>query len=329
MEARSQPPTPDQPKDRGLVVELLQTLKLFFGAIFVGIWRFFVPPPRKSVFGEIVLITGAGSGIGRQLAREFAKLGAELVLWDINETSNAETARQLREEFHAKCSPYTVDVGDKSQIERTAQRVKTEVGEVNILINNAGVVSGKKFINTPDVLVERTFDVNLLAHFWTVKCFLPSMLKNNHGHIVNIASSTGLVGLNRLTDYSASKFGVVGFTEVLNYEIIFSGYRGVHTTLVCSSYVKTGMFAGCKMRFPWLLPALEVENTTNRIMQGILTNQYIICIPKLIYFLSYLKVILPVDAFLEVVKFFGAATFMDTYVGKEANALIHQNGSSN
>lgn len=111
MEARSQPPTPDQPKDRGLVVELLQTLKLFFGAIFVGIWRLFVPPPRKSVFGEIVLITGAGSGIGRQLAREFAKLGAELVLWDINETSNAETARQLREEFHAKCSPYTVDVG--------------------------------------------------------------------------------------------------------------------------------------------------------------------------------------------------------------------------
>nr|XP_022346208.1 epidermal retinol dehydrogenase 2-like [Crassostrea virginica] len=328
MEARSPPPTPNQSKDGGVIGELLQTLRLFFSAIFVGIWRFFVPPPKKSVFGEVVLITGAGSGIGRQLAREFARLGSVVVLWDINKTSNTETAKLLQEEFQAKCFCYTVDVGDKSQIQSTAARVKTEVGEVNILINNAGVVSGKKLLDTPDVLVQRTFDVNLLAHFWTVKCFLPSMLKNNHGHIVNISSSTGLVGLNKLTDYSASKFGVVGFTEVLNYEIIFSGYKGVHTTLVCSSYVKTGMFAGCKMRYPWLLPALEVKNTTNRIMQGILTNQYVICIPRLVYFLAYLKVVLPVDAFLEVVKFFGAASFMDTYVGKETNSLIHQNGSS-
>lgn len=328
MEARPEIPTLQQRKDGGIFLELLQTLQNFFAAIFVGMWRFFVPPPRKSVFGEIVLITGSGSGIGRQLAREFARLGAVLVLWDINETSNSETASILEEEFHAKCFSYTVDVGDKNQIIKTAERVKSEVGDVTILINNAGVVTGKKLIDTPDMLIRRTFDVNLLAHFWTVKCFLPSMLKNNHGHIVNISSSTGLVGLNKLTDYSASKFGVVGFTEVLNYEIIFSGYTGVHTTLVCSSYIKTGMFAGCEMRFPWLLPALEVEETANRIMQGILTNQYIICIPRLVYFLTYLKMILPVDAFLEVVKFFGAATFMDTYVGKEANSLIHQNGAS-
>ena len=74
------------------------------------------------------------------------------------------------------------------------------------------------------------------------------MISKNHGHIVNIASSTGLVGLNQLTEYCSSKFGVVGFTEVLNYELVFSGHDGVHTTLVCPSYVETGMFHGCKMR---------------------------------------------------------------------------------
>ena len=78
------------------------------------------------------------------------------------------------------------------------------------------------------------------------------MLRRNHGHIVNIASSAGLVGLNKLTDYSASKFGVVGFTEVLNYEVVYSGYSGVYTTLVCPSFIKTGMFDGCEMRYDTL-----------------------------------------------------------------------------
>jgi len=75
------------------------------------------------------------------------------------------------------------------------------------------------------------------------------MMERNHGHIVNIASSTGLLGLKNLTDYSASKFGVVGFTEVLNLEIAFSGSRDVKTTMVCPSFVKTSLFQGCKMRY--------------------------------------------------------------------------------
>ena len=82
----------------------------------------------------------------------------------------------------------------------------------------------------------------------TVKTFLPTMIRKNHGHIVNIGSSAGLVGLNKLTDYSASKFGVVGLTEVLNYELVYGGHSGVNTTLVCPSYVNTGLFNGCQMR---------------------------------------------------------------------------------
>lgn len=107
MEARSEIPS----HHGGIFLEFLRTLKLLFASIVVGMWRFFVPPPRKSVFGEIVLITGSGSGIGRQLARNFARLGAVLVLWDINETSNTETSVILQEEYHAKCFTYTVDVG--------------------------------------------------------------------------------------------------------------------------------------------------------------------------------------------------------------------------
>lgn len=74
------------------------------------------------------------------------------------------------------------------------------------------------------------------------------MIKRNHGHVVNIASSTGLVGLRNLSDYSASKFGIVGFSEVLNLEVVFSNADGVFTTVVCPSFVKTKLFNGCSMR---------------------------------------------------------------------------------
>ncbi|XP_067392114.1 epidermal retinol dehydrogenase 2-like isoform X2 [Emydura macquarii macquarii] len=76
--------------------------------------------------------------------------------------------------------------------------VKKEVGDVSVLINNAGMVTGKKFIDSPDSLVEKTMEVNTMAHFWTYKAFLPAMMASNHGHLVSIASSAGLIGVNGL-----------------------------------------------------------------------------------------------------------------------------------
>ncbi|XP_076082829.1 epidermal retinol dehydrogenase 2-like [Mytilus galloprovincialis] len=298
-----------------IFIDCIEALKAFLVAYMTSIWRFFVSPPNKSVTGEIVLITGSGSGIGRQLALEFGKLGAVLVLWDIDDKANEETGN-LMKKFDAKFHLYKCDVGIKDEVKKVGRRVKEEVGDVAILINNAGIVSGTKLINTPDDMIEKVFRVNLLAHYWTVKFFMPTMIRKNHGHIVNIASSTGLVGINKLTEYCASKFGVVGFTEVLSYELIFGGHDGVHTTLVCPSYVETGMFEGCKMRFPWILPPLKVSYTVEKIMQAILTNQQMICIPRSIYFFTFLKTILPVEAFHEIIKLFGAANFMDSFIGR-------------
>ncbi|WAR16146.1 RDHE2-like protein [Mya arenaria] len=201
----------------------------------VSIYRFFISPPRKSVRNNIVLITGSGGTIGRELCVRFSKLGATLVLWDINLQKNEETATLIKESGG-------------------------EVGVVDILVNNAAVVSGRSLLECPDEMIERTFDVNLLAQFWTAKFFLPYMIKRNHGHVVNIASSTGLLGLRNLTDYSASKFGVVGFSEVLNLELVFSEADGVHTTLVCPSFVKTSLFQGCDMR---ILPVGAMNAISN------------------------------------------------------------------
>ncbi|KAI4809932.1 hypothetical protein KUCAC02_018787, partial [Chaenocephalus aceratus] len=143
---------------------------------------------RKNIEGEVVLISGAGSGIGRLMAQEFASLNTVLVLWDINQEGMKETARLAKESGASRVHYYVCDCSNKNEVYRVADQVKREVGDVGILVNNAGIVTGKKFMDAPDSLIEKTMEVNTMAHFWTYKAFLPAMIANNHGHLVSIAS---------------------------------------------------------------------------------------------------------------------------------------------
>lgn len=138
--------------------------------------------------------------------------------------------------------------------------------QVTILINNAGIVSGKPLLDTPDHLIQRTFDVNIISHFWVslrlpqfitkpdislkmTKAFLPDMIAASHGHIVTIASMAGLVGMTKLVDYCASKYAAVGFDEALRLELESNGHYNVNMTSVCPYFIKsTGMFDGVQTR---------------------------------------------------------------------------------
>lgn len=124
--------------------------------------------PWKNVAGEIILITGAGSGLGRLLALKFASLGAVLVLWDINEENNKETCKMAREAGAPETYAYTCDCSQKEEVYRVADQVRKEVGDIYILINNAGMVTGKTFLNSPDELMEKCLDVNFKAHLWVI-----------------------------------------------------------------------------------------------------------------------------------------------------------------
>ena len=124
-----------------------------------------------------------------------------------------------------------------------ADEVRSAAGEVDVLVNNAGIVSGRPLLELSDERIERTFAVNTLALFWTSKAFLPAMTARGSGHIVTVASAAGLIGTARETDYAASKFAAVGFNEALRLELRRSA-PGVKTTLVCPYYIDTGMFDG-------------------------------------------------------------------------------------
>lgn len=270
----------------------------------------------KDISGETVLITGAGSGIGRLMARRFAELGCRLVLWDIDPKGNEETARQCKN-IGASARTYTIDLSNRDDIYKVASQVKQDMGDVDILVNNAGIVTGKKFLACSDKMIQKTFEVNTLAHFWTCKAFLPGMMERNHGHIVNIASSAGLLGVNGLCDYCASKFGAIGFDESLRFEMEMLGKDGVHTTVVCPFYISTGMFEGAKTRVPWLLPILDPTDVVIRIVNAVLCNQQIIILPRSLYFFMALKGIVPAKVMSTLCKYFGASNSMDDFKGRE------------
>lgn len=139
---------------------------------------------------------------------QLAKLGCIVVLWDMNIAGAEDTAATIRR-LGGTAAAYKADVTNRDQVYELAARVRSEIGEVTMLVNNAGIVSGKKIFDpeNSDAYMEKTVQVNTIAHFWTVKAFLKPMVDRNHGHFVTIASSAGLVGVNGLADYCASKFG--------------------------------------------------------------------------------------------------------------------------
>ncbi|XP_054720296.1 short-chain dehydrogenase/reductase family 16C member 6-like isoform X2 [Uloborus diversus] len=246
----------------------------------------------KDISNDIALITGGGSGIGRLLAVRFAKHGAKIVVWDLNLSAAEETAKIVRSNG-GEAYAYCCDVSKPEKVYEAAGKVKKEVGKITILVNNAGIVTGKRFLDCPDHMIQKTFEVNAISHFWTCKAFLPDMMTDNNGHIVSIASMAGLAGVVKLTDYCASKFAAVGFEESLRLELYSEGYDGIHSTVVCPYFINTGMFDGAK---PGLFTMMTPEYVADEIVSAVLVNQEVLLLPKTFNLLIALKAMFPAKA---------------------------------
>jgi all-trans-retinol dehydrogenase (NAD+) len=264
------------------------------------------------IAGRRAVITGAANGIGRILAYELAQAGASVVLWDID-ARGLERVRDGLEVEGFQADVYVCDLASRDQIASAAAQTLATSGPVDILINNAGIVAGNELLDLTDEQIERTFAVNTMALFWTVRAFLPSMMERNRGHIVTVASAAGLAGTARLTDYCSSKFGAVGFDESLRMELRQSG-SAVVTTVVCPYYTGTSMFAGASTRFSWLLPILQPDYVARRIVAAIRRNQRRLIMPRFIYSV-FLNRLLPVSWFDALMVFFGVSHSLDAFHG--------------
>ena len=201
--------------------------------------------------------------------------------------------------------------------------VAKQVGDIDILINNAGIVTGKTILDCPDHMMEKTVQVNTIAHFWTIKAFLPAMIAKNKGHVVTIASAAGLNGVAGLVDYCASKFGAVGIAESLMMELR-KKKTNVHSTVVCPYYINTGMFDGAKSRYPFLFPILDENKVADRIVLAIRRGEEHINMPPIVSSTPLLRM-LPTLWFANALEFLGISESMDDFKGRHAQ---EQKGST-
>jgi all-trans-retinol dehydrogenase (NAD+) len=268
----------------------------------------------SEIAGRHVLVTGGASGIGRLMAKKLAALGGRVSIWDIQRENLDKVVAELNAGGRDTARGFFCDVSKRENVYRAAEETKAASGPVDILINNAGVVSGKPLLQIPDEKIEATFAVNVLALFWTVKAFLPRMIENNRGHVVTIASASGLVGVPKLSDYAASKWAAVGFDESLRGELRKAA-PGVMTTVACPFYIDTGMFHGVKSRFSFLLPILKEDKVAERVVSAIQRNKRRLMMPALVYTVPLLR-LFPVGVFDWLATFLGVNASMDEFKGR-------------
>jgi all-trans-retinol dehydrogenase (NAD+) len=264
---------------------------------------------------KVVLITGGASGMGRLEALDFARRGAKVAVWDMNDGA----LKALEDEVGKgglTIKGWVCDVTNREMVYRLAKEVEAALGPVDVLINNAGVVSGKKLLNEADEKIVQTINVNLLAYIWTIKAFLPGMIERNSGVLVNMSSAAGLIGVRGLADYCATKFGVYGLNEALRMELRHRAPK-VRTLVICPYFTDTGMFKGVKTRFPLLLPILKPEYVARRIVNGVLKGRKQIILPRFVYAIKILR-LFPVGFIDLIAEFFGISNAMDEFTGREA-----------
>lgn len=270
---------------------------------------------KVPIKGAVVLITGGGGGIGRMMAIECAKRGAKhVLLWGRRQHNIEETAELVRA-AGGSADFFVADVSDNDAVEAAGAAVLEKYGRVDILINNAGVVSGAPFLEQTDEKVRQLFEINVLSLYRVTRQFLGGMVERDRGVVVTIASAAGLIGVPRQTDYSASKFAASGFAEALRAELRHQGSK-VISLLVQPYYIDTGMFDGVKTRFPLILPILKPEDVTMKTLDAIEAGRYNLVMPPFSYSVKLLK-ILPAPIMDALADFFGVSSSMDEFVGHQ------------
>jgi NAD(P)-dependent dehydrogenase (short-subunit alcohol dehydrogenase family) len=173
---------------------------------------------------KVVLVTGAGSGIGRAICRVFASEGAKILAADLDGATAAETAREVRE-AHGEAESTPADVASSDDVEAMVRGCIDRFGRIDILCNNAGIGSTKNAADTPLDVWERVFSVNARGTFLCCKHAIPYMLKAGGGSIVNMAAVAGLIGVKNRAAYCASKAAVISLTRSIAVDYVEAGIR--------------------------------------------------------------------------------------------------------
>lgn len=199
----------------------------------------------RTLRDKTVVVTGAGSGIGKETALAFARRGANLAICDVNDAGLAQTAEQIRA-FGCEVLARRVDVANRHEMREFAAAVHQRVEAVDILMNNAGVGLGASFLDTSLDDWDWITGINLMGVVHGCHFFLPPMVaRKRGGHVVNVASAAAFAATEALSAYSTTKFAVLGLSEALRDELT---PHGIGVTAVCPGIINTPITASARLR---------------------------------------------------------------------------------
>lgn len=191
---------------------------------------------------KVAIITGAGRGLGAQYAKDLAREGAIVAIWDLN-AANLEKVKQEIEAEGGRAITSTMDITDYTQVEKTVAEIVLQFGKVDILINNAAFHKSQPVVETSIEDWKRQIDTNLNGSFYCAKAVLPHMLSRQYGKILNIASAAAKVCFPGFAAYGASKAGIVSFSNVLSEEVKYQNINvnSVYLGMTNTEYTRERM----------------------------------------------------------------------------------------
>ncbi|KAH6724502.1 hypothetical protein DL95DRAFT_325521 [Leptodontidium sp. 2 PMI_412] len=264
--------------------------------------------PRTVDFSEeVIVVTGGASGLGLLIAEVYGMRGATVAVLDVKDLEAGE-ARGV--------SVYKCDVGDKEQVAKVAVEIERDLGTPTILINNAAIVNGKPLLDLSTDEIDRTFRVNILSHFYTIKAFLPGMIRAKTGTIVTISSVLGQLGAASLSDYTASKAGITALHKSLVAEL--KDTPEIKTVLVTPGQLSTPLFNGVRTPNSFLAPLLEPVDVAKEVIAAIDSgSSAVLAMPLYARWIDWMNV-LPVGVQTIVRKMAGVDSAMKGFVGRSA-----------
>lgn len=254
--------------------------------------------------GKRALVTGAGAGLGHAIGQALTRAGATVIVTDVDADRAAAVAKELG------AHGFALDITSAEQV----AAVREQVGPIDLLVNNAGLVFGGPFSDVPMAKHAATVAVNLTGLLNVTHAFLPGLLARPEAHIVNIASASAFVALPWATSYAATKAAVVSFSESLREEMRVQGKHHVDITAVCPSYIATGLFEGARpARLTWMLTP---EAVAKAVVRAVERRRKLVILPWTARLLYSLTGVLPAPLYRRLCAALGVSTSMIDWRGR-------------
>ncbi|XP_032678857.1 short-chain dehydrogenase/reductase family 16C member 6-like isoform X2 [Odontomachus brunneus] len=266
--------------------------------ILTSIYRIFRPKPLKNLYGEVAMVVGAGSGVGRELALHLCQLGVTVACVDINvDSCNATVQRALQ--LHGKCKRYQCDVRNNNAVIDTVNLIKDQLGDITMLFHCCGLPSPRALIEEP-LGISATMDLSVISYFWLLDAVLPCMQRAGRGHITILSSvaglSSGASGRSRIP-LSTAQFAVQGLAESLLMDLRHL-YKNIVVTLIhiYPFIIGTEVVKDIRFRLPSYFGTISAAEAARQILNGVRRNYAECSVPGYLLYLGHILRILPKEA---------------------------------